>query len=118
MARTVSAKIDDKQLEYLEDAVDRGEYGTISEAIRTELPCAGQQTPDTAARRTIARFRDSVTLLGMLWLTLTLLYPVGIRGIAIPIFGVAIALHGLEKLLERVEPRATDWARGLVGVDQ
>jgi hypothetical protein len=118
MARTISAKVDDKQVEYLQEAVDRGEYGSISEAVRTELPRAGQHTPNTTARQAVARFRDSFTLLGMLWLSLTLLYPVGIRGIAIPIFSAAIALHGCEKLLKRIEPRATDWARELAGVDQ
>lgn len=118
MAKRVTVRIDDSQAEWLERAVDSGEYASASEAVRCELPRSDSKpSQDTELRAFSSRARDSFTLLGLLWLSVTVLYPVGIRGIAIPIFTIALGFHGLEAALSRVEPKATNWLLSVTGVD-
>jgi hypothetical protein len=117
MAERITVRIDDRQLEWLENAVENGEHASKSEAVRSELPESSTTGTDSSLRALTSRARDSFTLLGLLWLSLTMLYPSGVRGLAIPIFAIALAFHGMELGLRRVEPAATDWLRSLSGVD-
>lgn len=102
MARPITAKLDDDQVDHLQQMVDVGEASSISEAVRMQVG-RGSMT-DTALRRTIRRFADSSALLGLFWVGLTFLYPLGFRAFAIPVFAIAVSLYAAERVLGAYEP--------------
>lgn len=111
MAKPVTAKLDEDQVDYLQEMVDHGDASSISEAVRSEIG-HGNHT-NTALRRTLRRFADSSALLGIFWIGLTFLYPLQYRAFAIPIFLVALSLYLTDRALEHYEPAISRRLAGL-----
>lgn len=111
MADTFSARLTTHQQDCLQSMVERGEADNKSEAFRmaldsglVELGYKNGHKTDTRLRYLLQRAGDAFGLLGLFWLGLTFLYPVGFRMWAIPIFAVALGLHVADRGLKRHEP--------------
>jgi len=105
MSQTVSAKLDNDQVEHLKQQVDQGRADSISEAVRNEI---NGENGRTALRGAVMRFGDAFGLVAIIWLGLTFLYPLGFRMFAIPVFVVSVSLYGLDRVLGRYEPAVSN----------
>jgi len=115
MAQTYSARLTNQQEDALEAMERNGDADNKSEALRMAvsegLHALGYRNgakTDTALRDTTQRVGDACALLGLLWLGITYLFPFGFRMWAIPIFTIALGLHGLDRVLEQYEPAVSN----------
>jgi hypothetical protein len=124
MARTVSAhNVDTDVSSALDEMVECGEAASVSDAVEQTVRDGLEQrgyiggVRDTPLRRLFRRFSDALALVGMVWLGLTFLMPVGFRALAIPFFASAIALHAGHKLLGAKEPAVSKRLAAVLGVE-
>lgn len=112
--RTTSVDLEDRQYQIASSMSDNGDAATQSEAIRDAIEHYAQdlgyingEKRDTQLRQTLRRFGDAFALLGLMWLGLTFLYPLGFRMWTIPILGISLTLYATDRALKRIEPRLT-----------
>lgn len=114
MSQTVTAKLDNDQVEYLQELVDRGHADSISEAVRNEVDA--EWVPWNTPLRKWARVFANVTgLFGLLWLTLTMAFPLGFRVWAFPFLAMSVGLFGFDRVLAYVEPGVSRRLFGRIG---
>lgn len=118
MAKQVSARLDEPQVDGIQSAIDDGTVDSSSEAIRqgvdywlAEYGYKTHTRSDTTLRQAIRRAADSSALLGVLWVGMTYLFPIGFRVWAIPIFLIAVTFYGVDRLLARIEPAVSNRLR-------
>lgn len=110
MGDRYSFRLDNQQEDILEEIIDTEECNQ-TEAAKRAINAGGETLgygdvgqPRTRLRGIIQRSTDGFALAAIVWVGLTLVAPVGYRALAIPLFGIALALHGLDKAIAAYEP--------------
>lgn len=116
--KPVTAKLDESQVEHLKEMEEKGEAGSISEAVRMEIGRGGGVTAETTLKRFVSRSADSLGMLGVIWVGMTFVYPLEFRAFAIPIFMVALSLHVVDRILAAHEPEVTRRITTVFGGEQ
>lgn len=123
MAEQIGVRVDNGHLEQLDEMQEAGDADSYSEAVRAssqvgleEMGYRNGGKQNTHLRAITQRFADAFALLGVFWVGVTFLFPIGFRMWSIPIFVVALGLYGLDRLLKRHEPavsrRISGWFNG------
>lgn len=103
MSQPVTAKLDNEQVEYLQNLVDRGHADSISEAVRNEI--SSEYVPwNTPLRKWTRVFANIFGTAAAIWIGLTFMAPVGYRTVAIPFLTVAFGMYLFDQVLGYVEP--------------
>lgn len=116
MSQPVTVNLDNEQVEYLSNLVERGHCDSVSEAARKEINArhVPWQTPLRKWTRIVANVFGFASVI---WLGLTFLAPVGYRVVAIPLLSVAFGMYVLDRVLAYVEPGVSHRLFGWYGGD-
>lgn len=124
MAESRGVRLEKSHREAIKDMVDaRGIADNGNEAIKQLLDAGmreygyrnGAENGDTTLKRLTAEFARAFTWIGIAWLTLTMLLPVGFRLGAAFAFFAALGCFAVYVALDRREPRVSKWIMGAFG---
>lgn len=120
MGERITGNFDQEHVDGFEAMQEEDKADSYSEAVRIashvglqQLGYVNGQQKNTRLRAVSKRFADALALLGLCWVGLTFFHPIGFRAFAIPIFMMAIALYGVDRLLESVEPAVSNKITGI-----